>query len=92
MAREAQGDEFWFYQTTDARPVYLHPLCHRALLAEHGDVAALPTTLTARVVDVETRPMDERLRRKMRDLAHVPPTQVERRAWRGVARAARQFV
>jgi hypothetical protein len=63
----------YFYQASDQQPLFLHPICMEALLAEHGGPTALPLTLRAPLVDCEMRCMDDRQRRRETSLVHLPP-------------------
>lgn len=62
-----------FYQSHDARNVYLHPINHRCLVYENGcDMTEAKTTICGRVLEIERYTMDDTLRKRYRFLKHLP--------------------
>ena len=67
------GRCYYFYQALDGQCLFLHSLCYRALLHEHGnDPARLPPVLTATVEAVEEGVMDAAVASRFRFLSHLP--------------------
>ena len=61
-----EEEYYYFYQLADGQPYFVHPLTSRALLKQFGSWSGLPTTLTARVLEVEDATMSEFNARKMK--------------------------
>ena len=64
---------FYFYQSLDGQPLFLHSLCFRALLQDAGqELGRLPACITARVEGVEDGFMDRGTAERYRFLSHLP--------------------
>jgi hypothetical protein len=68
----ASADDLFLFQLADGQPVFLHPLNARMLAVHHGSFAACPSTVAARVLELEAAAQDEGVRRRLRALAHLP--------------------
>lgn len=62
-----------FYQSHDARNVFLHPVNHRCLLHENGGfLMSAKTCISGPVLEIERYTMDETTRKRYRFLKHLP--------------------
>lgn len=65
-------DCYFFYQAMDGQQIFLHPLNWHYISKEHVH-RELPTELKdLKVLDVEVKTLDEKLRRKSPTLSHLP--------------------
>lgn len=74
MPEKLDGENsFFFYQSRDGQLIFLHPLNQQYLLQEFGADADMPELLeNVKVLDLETKTFDEKIRRKFPALAHLP--------------------
>jgi len=62
-----------FYQASDARQVFLHPLNHRCIAFEYnGDLRGAAKDIKGSILEVERHTMNETLRKRYRFLRHLP--------------------
>lgn len=62
-----------FYQASDARQVFLHPLNHRCIAHEYsGDLRGAAKTIKGTILEVERHTMNDTLRKRYRFLRHLP--------------------
>ncbi|KAL2636037.1 hypothetical protein R1flu_007516 [Riccia fluitans] len=71
-----ERDAFTFYQSADGQSLILHPLNVKCLLHHYGSYEALPDSLEAEVVELETVTQTEATRKRYRYLSHLPLTAV----------------
>mmetsp|Transcript_5222 Transcript_5222/g.9001 ORF Transcript_5222/g.9001 Transcript_5222/m.9001 type:complete len:668 (+) Transcript_5222:230-2233(+) len=65
-------DTYYFYQCADGQNIFMHPISVRCLLQEHGSFANFPATFDGTILELEHLTMDESLRRRYRQLSHLP--------------------
>lgn len=66
-------DHWWFYQAGDTGMVFLHPVNHKCIAHEvEGRWEQASQQLEAKVVEIESYRMDNKLRKKYRFLEHLP--------------------
>lgn len=56
----------------DGQWVFLHPLNVRMLHQEFGDQASMPTTITSKILELDSITQDEHTRRRYKAFGHVP--------------------
>lgn len=55
---------FYFYQSNDAQPFFLHPLNFRMLIREFGDYSNIPVNIKGKVLEIEDIQIGESEQRK----------------------------
>ncbi|XP_013772317.1 RING finger protein 10-like isoform X2 [Limulus polyphemus] len=65
---------YYFYQASDGQNIFLHALNVRMLIKEYGSLENCPTTLAAKILELEGFSMDEVARKRLRYLQHLPLT------------------
>eukprot|EP00092_Neocalanus_flemingeri_P041147 GFUD01044805.1.p1 GENE.GFUD01044805.1~~GFUD01044805.1.p1 ORF type:complete len:765 (+),score=236.02 GFUD01044805.1:369-2663(+) len=63
---------FYFYQSSDGQPIFLHALNVQMLVKEFGCLEKCPETIQAEILEKETSMMTEDLRDRLRYLRHLP--------------------
>eukprot|EP00092_Neocalanus_flemingeri_P016584 GFUD01017944.1.p1 GENE.GFUD01017944.1~~GFUD01017944.1.p1 ORF type:complete len:763 (-),score=229.83 GFUD01017944.1:609-2897(-) len=63
---------FYFYQSSDGQPIFLHALNVQMLVKEFGCLENCPETIQAEILEKETSMMTEDLRDRLRYLRHLP--------------------
>eukprot|EP00092_Neocalanus_flemingeri_P006103 GFUD01006574.1.p1 GENE.GFUD01006574.1~~GFUD01006574.1.p1 ORF type:complete len:764 (+),score=229.46 GFUD01006574.1:359-2650(+) len=63
---------FYFYQSSDGQPIFLHALNVQMLVKEFGCLENCPETIQAEILEKETSMMTEELRDRLRYLRHLP--------------------
>merc|ERR1719203_2464406 len=63
---------FYFYQSSDGQPIFLHALNVQMLVEEYGTLEACPATIKAAILEKEGTAMTEELRDRLRYLRHLP--------------------
>jgi len=63
---------FYFYQSSDGQPIFLHALNVQMLVAEFGSLEVCPPSITATILEKDTATMTEELRDRLRYLRHLP--------------------
>jgi len=63
---------FYFYQSSDGQPIFLHALNVQMLVKEHGCLENCPLTIQAEILEKESTVMTEELRDRLRYLRHLP--------------------
>ncbi|BFI29806.1 hypothetical protein MPTK2_3g06120 [Marchantia polymorpha subsp. ruderalis] len=71
-----ERDSYTFYQSADGQTLILHPLNVKCLLHHYGSYEALPDSLEAEIVELETVTQTEATRKRYRYLSHLPLTAV----------------
>ncbi len=61
---------FFLYQADNA--IFLHPLNYDMLISEHGSVEALPTSVEAKVIDIERAQVNKGLIKRYPFMDHLP--------------------
>lgn len=64
--------DYFFYQSSQGLPVFLHTLDSRILLHQYKSYAYFPPTLTLPVEHIHESTMDENLRKRCKYLSHIP--------------------
>jgi len=65
---------FYFYQSSDGQPLFLHALNVQMLVKQYGALENCPLTIEARILEKEGAVMTEQLRDRLRYLKHLPIT------------------
>ena len=65
---------FYFYQSSDGQPLFLHALNVQMLVKQFGALEKCPLTIEARILEKEGAVMSEQLRDRLRYLKHLPIT------------------
>lgn len=69
---------FYFYQSSDGQPLFLHALNVQMLVKQYGALEKCPTVIKAKILEKEGSVMTEELRDRLRYLRHLPvPTNFE---------------
>ncbi|TIB34603.1 hypothetical protein E3P86_02797 [Wallemia ichthyophaga] len=68
----AHTPDYFFYQSSQGLPVFLHTLDSRMLLQHYGAYAAFPPHVTLRVEHTHECIVDAHLQRRCKYLAHLP--------------------
>ena len=63
---------FYFYQSNDGQPIFLHALNVQMLVKEFGSLENCPETINAEILEKESTVMNEELRDRLRYLRHLP--------------------
>jgi len=63
---------FYFYQSSDGQPIFLHALNVQMLVKEFGCLENCPHTIQAEILEKESTVMTEELRDRLRYLRHLP--------------------
>uniref|UniRef100_A0A182UX02 E3 ubiquitin-protein ligase RNF10 n=1 Tax=Anopheles merus TaxID=30066 RepID=A0A182UX02_ANOME len=69
---QCAGEHFYFYQSVDGQPLFLHSINSRMLQTMYGSLDRSPHRITGRVVQKDSCSMDENLRRRLKYLEHLP--------------------
>lgn len=67
-------ETFYFYQSSDGQPIFLHALNVEMLIAEHGSFENCPKKIKGKILEKDSASMSLELRNKLRYLRHVPVT------------------
>merc|ERR1719322_1800476 len=70
----APKETFYFYQSSDGQPIFLHALNVQMLVHQHGSLQNCPRKIKGRILEKEGAIMAEELRNKLRYLRHLPVT------------------
>lgn len=68
----ASSDYYYFYQSTDGQPLYLHSMNTRMLQAMYGSLDKSPQMITGKIVHKDSSSMSEALRKRLKYLQHLP--------------------
>ena len=68
------NETFYFYQSSDGQPIFLHALNVEMLVKEYGAFEACPPIIKGVILEKDGSNMSEDLRNKLRFLKHVPVT------------------
>lgn len=68
----ASSDCFYFYQSADGQPLYLHSMNTRMLQAMYGSLDKSPQQITGKIVHKDSSSMSEDLRKRLKYLQHLP--------------------
>lgn len=68
----ASSDYFYFYQSTDGQPLYLHSVNTRMLQAMYGSLDKSPQKITGKIVHKDSCSMSDDLRKRLKYLQHLP--------------------
>ena len=73
-AKALPKETFYFYQSSDGQPIFLHALNVEMLIAEYGAFENCPKKIKGKILEVDSSSMTLDLRNKLRYLRHVPVT------------------
>lgn len=65
---------YYFYQSDDGQPIFIHPLNVRCLVQQYGSLDKCPLTITAKIVEMDYMSMTEDIRHRLRYMVHLPLT------------------
>ncbi|PIK56804.1 putative RING finger protein 10-like [Apostichopus japonicus] len=65
---------YYFYQSDDGQPIFIHPLNVRCLVQQYGSLDKCPLTIKAKIVEMEHMSMTEDIRHRLRYMVHLPLT------------------
>lgn len=65
---------FYFYQSSDGQPLYLHSVNIRMLQMMYGSLDRAPPVIGGKIVQKEVCSMTEELRKRLKYLQHLPVT------------------
>lgn len=68
----ASSDFYYFYQSTDGQPLYLHSMNTRMLQAMYGSLDNSPQKISGKIVHKDSSSMSEALRKRLKYLQHLP--------------------
>ena len=68
----APKETFYFYQSSDGQPIFLHAMNVEMLIAEYGSFEACPLKIRGKILERDAASMTCELRNKLRYLAHIP--------------------
>ncbi|KAJ3297734.1 RING finger protein 10 [Borealophlyctis nickersoniae] len=63
---------YYFYQSADGQPLFLHPLDIKALKHEFGEYEKFPDRIEVKALHVQESTMTEDLRKRCKYLGHMP--------------------
>ncbi|XP_058456022.1 E3 ubiquitin-protein ligase RNF10 isoform X2 [Malaya genurostris] len=66
------SDFFYFYQSIDGQPLYLHSLNTRMLQAMYGSLDKSPDVVIGKIVHKDSCSMSDDLRKRLKYLQHLP--------------------
>jgi len=69
-------DVFFFYQSSDGQPIYLHALNVQMLVHEYGSLENCPPKIKGKIMEKDSTSMTEDLRNRLRYLRHLPLTSI----------------
>lgn len=68
----ATSNYYYFYQSTDGQPLYLHSLNTRMLQTMYGGLDKSPHRITGKVIQKDSCSLSEDLRKRLKYLQHLP--------------------
>jgi hypothetical protein len=74
MPSQSPKETFYFYQSLDGQPIFLHALNVQMLVKEYGSFEACPPVIKGVILEKDGANMSEEMRNKLRYLRHVPVT------------------
>merc|ERR1711976_671658 len=69
-------DVFYFYQSSDGQPIFLHALNVQMLVHEYGTLENCPSRIKGKIIEKDNTSMSESLRNRLRYLRHLPLTSI----------------
>ena len=69
-------DVFYFYQSSDGQPIFLHALNVQMLVHEYGTLENCPSRIKGKIMEKDNTSMTEDLRNRLRYLRHLPVTSI----------------
>ena len=73
---KAPKDTFYFYQSSDGQPIFLHALNVQMLVHEYGSLENCPKIIKGKIMEKDNTSMTEELRNRLRYLRHLPLTSI----------------
>merc|ERR1712095_258717 len=67
---------FYFYQSSDGQPIFLHALNVQMLVHEYGSLEHCPKFIKGKIIEKDNTSMTEDLRNRLRYLRHLPLTSI----------------
>jgi hypothetical protein len=74
MTSNRPKEKFYFYQSSDGQPIFLHALNVQMLVKEYGSFESCPPVIRGVILEKDGANMSEELRNKLRYLKHMPVT------------------
>merc|ERR1712223_357296 len=74
--KTAAKETFYFYQSSDGQPIFLHALNVQMLVHEYGSLENCPTKIKGKIMEKDNTSMSESLRNRLRYLQHLPLTSI----------------
>lgn len=74
--KTAAKETFYFYQSSDGQPIFLHALNVQMLVHEYGSLENCPTKIKGKIMEKDNTSMSESLRNRLRYLRHLPLTSI----------------
>lgn len=75
-AKMTPKETFYFYQSSDGQPIYLHALNVQMLIHEYGSLENCPKKISGKIIEKDNTSMTESLRNRLRYLRHLPLTSI----------------
>lgn len=72
IAPTSSSDFYYFYQSVDGHPLYLHSLNIRILQAMYGSLDKSPPKIIGKIIHKDSCSMTEDLRKRLKYLQHLP--------------------
>merc|ERR1719411_1131625 len=69
-------ETFYFYQSSDGQPIFLHALNVQMLVHEYGSLEQCPKFIRGKIIEKDNTSMTEELRNRLRYLRHLPLTSI----------------
>jgi len=69
-------ETFYFYQSSDGQPIFLHALNVQMLVHEYGSLENCPKKIKGKIIEKDNTSMNESLRNRLRYLRHLPLTSI----------------
>ncbi len=73
-ASKSPKETFYFYQSSDGQPIFMHAINVQMLVHEYGNLENCPVVVKAKILEKDHASMTEELRNKLRYLKHLPLT------------------
>jgi len=75
-SKNSPKETFYFYQSSDGQPIFLHALNVQMLVHEYGSLEQCPKFIRGKIIEKDNTSMTEELRNRLRYLRHLPLTSI----------------
>jgi len=75
-SKTSAKETFYFYQSSDGQPIFLHALNVQMLVHEYGSLENCPKKIKGKIIEKDNTSMSESLRNRLRYLRHLPLTSI----------------